>query len=80
VLRDLAAAKNRAFREQMMGREVSAVTLEPLGLALTDNFVKASLDMPYAANRLVRLRVRGLTEAGVATQVLYEERSDSGCS
>ena len=29
ILRDLAASKNAAFREAMLGREVSAVTIEP---------------------------------------------------
>jgi threonylcarbamoyladenosine tRNA methylthiotransferase MtaB len=79
VLRELAAAKNAAFRERMIGREVTAVTIEPLGLALTDNYVKAQLDLPYAANRLVRVRPRALTSAGVAADLLGdEERSDSG--
>jgi threonylcarbamoyladenosine tRNA methylthiotransferase MtaB len=72
VLRDLAARKNRAFRESFVGREMTAVTIEPLGLALTDNYVKAQLDLPYAANRLVRLRVRGLTEQGVSASVAGE--------
>ncbi len=72
ILRDLAARKNEAFRERMLGREVTAVTIEPLGLALTDNFVKAQLDLPYAANRLVRLRPRALTTAGVAADLLGE--------
>jgi threonylcarbamoyladenosine tRNA methylthiotransferase MtaB len=72
VLRELAAAKNAAFRERMVGREVSAVTIEPLGLALTDNYLKAQLDLPYAANRLVRLRVRALTAQGVTATLLSE--------
>ncbi len=52
VLRELAAAKNRAFRERMVGFEVSAVTIEPLGLALTDNYVKASLGSCLIAVRI----------------------------
>jgi threonylcarbamoyladenosine tRNA methylthiotransferase MtaB len=79
VLRELAARKNQEFRESMLGREVSAVTIEPLGLALTDNFVKAQLDLPYTANRMVRLRPRALTAQGVAADLVHEERSDSGC-
>jgi len=70
ILRDLAAAKNAAFRQSMQGREFSAVTLDPPGVALTDNFVKASLDMPYAANHLVRLRIKALTSQGVTAQVV----------
>jgi threonylcarbamoyladenosine tRNA methylthiotransferase MtaB len=72
VLRDLAARKNAAFREAMLGREVTAVTIEPLGLALTDNYIKAQLDLPYASNRLVRLRPRAVTEQGVSASLLSE--------
>ncbi len=72
VLRELAARKNLAFREGFVGCEMTAVTIEPLGVALTDNYVKAQLDMPYAANRLVRLRVTGVTEQGVRAGVAGE--------
>jgi threonylcarbamoyladenosine tRNA methylthiotransferase MtaB len=72
VLRELAARKNEAFRKAMLGREVTAVTIEPLGLALTDNFVKAQLDLPYAANRMVRLRPRAVTATGVSADLLGE--------
>ncbi|MDQ1470448.1 MAG: threonylcarbamoyladenosine tRNA methylthiotransferase MtaB [Bryobacterales bacterium] len=72
VLRDLAAQKNMAFRENMLGREVTAVTIEPLGLALTDNFIKAEMDLPYTPNRLVRLRPRALTARGVSAAFLGE--------
>jgi threonylcarbamoyladenosine tRNA methylthiotransferase MtaB len=72
ILRDLAADKNKAFRERMIGREISAITIEPLGLALTENYIKAQLDLPYASNRLVRLRPRALTAQGVSAQLLSE--------
>ena len=64
VLRDLADEKNPAFRQSLLGREFMAVTLDPPGLALTDNYVQATLDLPYAPNRLVRLRPRALNRAG----------------
>jgi threonylcarbamoyladenosine tRNA methylthiotransferase MtaB len=70
VLRELAAAKNAAFRESLLGREVNAVTMEPAGLALTENFIHAQLDLPYAANRLVTLRPRALTAHGVAASIV----------
>ena len=70
VLRELAAAKNAAFRESMLGVEVSAVTMEPLGIALTENFVQAQLDMPYTPNRLVTLRPRALTQHGIAASIV----------
>lgn len=70
ILRELAAAKNLAFRESLLGREVSAVTMEPAGVALTENFVHAQLDLPYAPNALVRLRPRSLTATGVTATIL----------
>ena len=71
-LRELAAAKNLAFRESLLGRELTAVTIEPLGLALTDNYVKAQLDLPYAPNRLIRLRPRTLNAQGVMATIIGE--------
>jgi len=70
VLRELGDRKNAAFRAGMIGREFTAVTLDPPGLALTDNFVKATLDLPYTANRLVRVRPRALNEHGVVVQLV----------
>ncbi len=70
VLRDLAARKNTAFRESLLGRDFMAVTLDPPGRALTDNYVPVSLDMPYSPNRLVRLRPRSLTERGVTASIV----------
>lgn len=70
VLRDLAAEKNAAFRRSMIGREFTAVTIDPPGLALTDNYIKASLDLPYTANRLVRIRPRALNEHGVSAAIV----------
>lgn len=72
VLRDLAEAKNLAFRTGFVGQELSAVTLDPAGRALTGNFLQASLNLPYTANRLVRLRVTGTTEHGLQTELAGE--------
>jgi hypothetical protein len=46
--------------------------MEPPGLALTDNYIKATLDLPYAPNRLVRLRPRALSEQGVRASIIAE--------
>jgi threonylcarbamoyladenosine tRNA methylthiotransferase MtaB len=70
VLRDLAARKNIAFRSSLLGRDFMAVTLDPPGRALTDNFVQVTLDMPYSPNRLVRLRPKSLTESGVLASIV----------
>src|SRR5919198_385705 len=48
ILRELAAAKNKQFRESMVGRTLSAVTLHdmetaPTGTALTGNYLKVEL-------------------------------------
>ena len=73
ILRELAAKKNRAFRESLLGRDFIAVTLDPPGRALTGNFVPVALDMPYSPNRLIRLRPRALTEQGVKASVVAAE-------
>jgi threonylcarbamoyladenosine tRNA methylthiotransferase MtaB len=70
VLRELAAEKNAAFRQSLVGREFTAVTLDPPGVALTDNFVKATLDFPYTPNKLVRVRPTGLSPEGIRAQVV----------
>jgi threonylcarbamoyladenosine tRNA methylthiotransferase MtaB len=72
ILRDLSNSKNAAFRQSLLGREFTAVTLDPPGLALTDNYVKATLDLPYLPNRLVRLRPRALNDQGVTAQFVSE--------
>lgn len=69
ILRELAAEKNLAFRESMAGREFSAVTLDPPGRALTDNYVPVRLDMPYMPNRIVRVRVQSAEASGVRASV-----------
>ena len=69
VLRDLAAKKNAQFREGLLGREFTAVTLDPPGLALTDNYVKVTLELPYAPNRLIRVRPQTLTAEGVQAAI-----------
>jgi threonylcarbamoyladenosine tRNA methylthiotransferase MtaB len=73
VLRELAARKNAAFRESLVGRELTAVTLDPPGTALTDNFVRTTLDMPYTPNRLVRLRAISLTPEGLSARIISQE-------
>jgi len=69
ILRELAAAKNREFRERMVGLTLPAVTLEA-GTALTENYLKVELATPREPNRLVNLRIGGLAPGG-----LYEQPS-----
>jgi len=65
VLRELAAAKNRAFRESMVGQTLSAVTLDDAGVALTGNYLKVELAQARPANRLVDVEIAGVTVAGL---------------
>ena len=66
ILRELAARKNRAFRERMVGRTLSAVTLHDDGIALTGNYLKVELAAPRQANRLVELKIGGVTAGGLS--------------
>jgi threonylcarbamoyladenosine tRNA methylthiotransferase MtaB len=65
VLRNLAADKNRAFRESMVGKTVSAVTLHEARAALTENYLKVELASEREPNLLVDLRIGGVTESGL---------------
>lgn len=65
LLRELAAAKNRAFRDSMVGRTLSAVTLHQPGMALTGNYLKVTLAREREANAIVDLRIGGLTRDGL---------------
>jgi threonylcarbamoyladenosine tRNA methylthiotransferase MtaB len=69
VLRELAAAKNREFRERMVGRTLSAVTLHDTGTALTDNYLKVELAGYREPNELVDLRIGGVTSDGLSEAV-----------
>ena len=63
VLRELAARKNREFRQRMVGRALSVVTLEEG--ALSDNYLKVELTRPLPPNTLCNVRIGGLTGAGL---------------
>lgn len=72
ILRELADEKNLVFRKRLLGCELSAVTLDPPGSALTDNFLKVTLNFPWASNRLVRILPVAVTPAGLQAEVLGE--------
>jgi threonylcarbamoyladenosine tRNA methylthiotransferase MtaB len=65
ILRELAAAKNREFRARMIGRTLSAVTLNEPGTALTSNFLRVELAEPRPPNRIVEVRIESLSEHGI---------------
>ncbi len=60
VLRELAACKNLEFRQRLVGRMLSVITLAG-GSALSDNYLKVRLcGPPLAPNRIVDARITGL--------------------
>jgi threonylcarbamoyladenosine tRNA methylthiotransferase MtaB len=72
ALRALATEKSQTHRRCFVGRELEALTLRtPADLrargrtaALTENFLPVEFEGRWEANRLVRLRVSGLTAGG----------------
>ena len=69
ALRQLAAEKNRTFRESFLGRELTALTLPRIEnqhtQALTDNYLKAIIDAECAPNQLLNIAIDGLTSDGI---------------
>jgi threonylcarbamoyladenosine tRNA methylthiotransferase MtaB len=65
ALRALAAAKNLEFRRRMTGRTLSVVTLEGGSAGLSDNYLKVELAAPREPNRIVEVRIGGLSETGL---------------
>ena len=72
ALRALAAEKSEAHRRRFVGRALEAITLHtPAALArrgcttaLTENFLPVKLEGRFAANQLLRVRVKGLNAGG----------------
>jgi len=65
ILRQLAAAKNLEFRKAMLGKNLSVVTLDPPGSALSDNYLTVELTSPEPSNRLTDVAIGSLTESGL---------------
>ena len=70
VLRELAAAKNLAFRQRMVGRTLSAVTLAETGIALTENYLKVELAAAREPNARIDVQIGGVTKAGLRENAL----------
>ena len=66
ILRDLSAGKNREFRASMVGRTLSAVTIEDGRRAVSGNYLKVELALAREPNRMIDVRVGGLTEDGLS--------------
>jgi hypothetical protein len=70
VLRELAAAKNRAVRERMVGRTLSAVTLHEPGAALSENYLKIALDACHEPNCVVDVSIGSVIADGLRGAVV----------
>ena len=77
ILRELAARKNQAFRESLVGQALEAITLArgdgESTEALTDNYLKLRLAGSHGANRWLTVRVAGITTQGLAA---YADRPE----
>jgi threonylcarbamoyladenosine tRNA methylthiotransferase MtaB len=62
-LRELAAKKNLEFRRSMIGKTISAVTLD--AGALSENYLKIKLATTRPANQLIDVKIAGLTADGL---------------
>lgn len=78
VLRELAAAKNLEFRTSMIGRTLSAVTLDPDSAALSSNYLKIELAAKRPANVLAGIRIGGLTAQGLREASPFPMYSTNG--
>ena len=65
ILRQLADDKNLQFRQSMLGKRLSVVTLDPPGSALSDNYLTVDLARPEPANRLMEVDIGSLTPRGL---------------
>ena len=70
ILRALADRKNLEFRRRMVGKTLSAVTLDMGDIALTSNFIKIQMAQARDANRIVDLEIGGVSEAGLRERTL----------
>lgn len=64
ILKALATEKNAAFRRQMLGRTLSAVTLGN-GNALTSNYLTVELATPREARQLIDVQIGTATGTGL---------------
>ncbi len=60
ILRELADAKNLAFRRRMVAKVLTAVTLEQRGMALTTNYLKVELAHVREPNQLINVEIGGV--------------------
>ena len=65
ILRELAEAKNLAFRRRMVGAKLKVVTINPPGTAITENYLNVKLARPEPPNRVLEIEIGSVTEDGL---------------
>jgi len=65
VLREISDRKNLDFRRRMIGKTLSAVTLEQRKMALTSNFLKVEMAEAREPNQIIDLSIGSLAPAGL---------------
>ncbi len=70
ILREVSAEKNLLFRRAMIGKCLSAVTLEQPRTALTSNFLRLELAHELTPNQLVDVEVGSVSETGLREKAL----------
>jgi threonylcarbamoyladenosine tRNA methylthiotransferase MtaB len=71
ILREISTRKNRDFCRRMVGRTLSAVTLEEPGMALTTNFLRVHMAEQRPSNQLHELAIGALHPAGLQEQTAF---------
>jgi threonylcarbamoyladenosine tRNA methylthiotransferase MtaB len=66
ILRELSRRKNLEFRQRMLGRTLSVVTIEDGRVALSGNYLKVSLARTREPNRIENAAIGGLTSDGLS--------------
>jgi threonylcarbamoyladenosine tRNA methylthiotransferase MtaB len=72
MLSDLAAAKNRQFRNSMVGRTLSAVVLESGTAAVTSNYLHVELASPRPPRELVDLTIGATTDSCLREKPIFQ--------
>ena len=70
MLRGLSDRKNLEFRRRMIGKTLSAVTLDQACIALTSNFLKVQMAQPREPNQMVNLEIGSICQSGLREQTL----------
>ncbi|MEO8128891.1 MAG: MiaB/RimO family radical SAM methylthiotransferase, partial [Bryobacteraceae bacterium] len=71
ILKDLALAKNAAFRRSMLNRTLPAVTLQNPAFAMTTNYLKVELTSPHEPRELIEVAIGGVSESGLCERAAF---------